>query len=561
VSKSLAVSEFCPGVGLVAAFLAVGAPASRADDAADWLVEDRARVLHLRLAHAERPRPDGGVLVVDPNRRVVTWEGIPGDLGCRQKLEVPFARIRAVRDEPEGVLRLEVKGEPRDRWVFVPLPHAAWLTRASSRAFQGFGPELRDSFVGPDGFPMPASGAALFGGVQLRPDIVPVDVLSDVRLAVEHVRQGLGRTALPSVEVYETLHGRPVEVAIAELVSTPGAFEGRAVRVRGVATSLPRDRGLELADGDARLHVVPQPEIAALVRAGAREWGGQEVEVAGVVRAVPGSADGPTHEVAFWEYQGPDRTDAPGDDARTVRIRDLVERSAELAGQTVRVVGKFRGRNLFHDLEEPGPGGAWVLKSGRHAAWIVGHGPSGRGFRLDPHLVRDATRWLEVVGRVESKDGLTVLRARAVALSAPASFVWSGPRLRTGPRPDVVFTLPLADEELPVSGARLLVQFSAYMDEESFEGHVQLRYGGEGAGQELERLRWSYDDVRRVLVLDPGEPLRAGAEVEVRLLPGILDVHATPLEPLAGAGPGDPARVLRWRVSPGPAAEAEPRGH
>jgi hypothetical protein len=222
------------------------------------------------------------------------------------------------------------------------------------------------------------------------------------------------------------------------------------------------------------------------------------------------------------------------------------------------MVGKFRGRNLFHDLPEPGPEDAWVLKSGRHAAWIVGHGPSGRGFRLDPHLVRDTTRWLEVVGRVESRGGASVLRAKTVALTAPAAFVWNGPRLRTNPRPEVVFTLPLADEDLPASGARLLVQFSAYMDEESFEGRVLLRYGGEGAGRDLRRVRWSYDDVRRVLILDPGEPLRAGAVVEVLLLPGILDVHAAPLEPPPGAGPADPARVLRWRVSPGPTAEASP---
>jgi hypothetical protein len=222
------------------------------------------------------------------------------------------------------------------------------------------------------------------------------------------------------------------------------------------------------------------------------------------------------------------------------------------------MVGKFRGRNLFHDLPEPGPEDAWVLKSGRHAAWIVGHGPSGRGFRLDPHLVRDTTRWLEVVGRVESRGGASVLRAKTVALTAPAAFVWNGPRLRTNPRPEVVFTLPLADEDLPASGARLLVQFSAYMDEESFEGRVVLRYAGEAAGRDLRRVRWSYDDVRRVLILDPGEPLRAGAVVEVLLLPGILDVHAAPLEPPPGAGPADPARVLRWRVSPGPTAEASP---
>jgi hypothetical protein len=170
----------------------------------------------------------------------------------------------------------------------------------------------------------------------------------------------------------------------------------------------------------------------------------------------------------------------------------------------------------------------------------------------------DTTRWLEVVGRVETKDGRTVLRARAVALTAPATFVWSGTRLRTGSRPEVVFTLPLTDEDVPESGARLLVQFSAYMDEESFEGRVRLRYGGEGPGRELRHVRWSYDDVRRVLILDPGERLRPGAVIELALLPGVLDVHAALLEPPPDAAPGEPARVPPRPGSPGPTAEAGP---
>jgi hypothetical protein len=557
VSNPLAAGESGRRALALIVLLALAGRAGSAEDTDSWLIEDRAGVLQIRLAHAERTRPDGGVLTVDPNRRVVTWEGIPGELGCRRKLEVPFARVRAVRDDPEGVVRLEVKGEPRDRWVFVPLPHAAWLALASSRVFEGLGPAVRDSLAGPDGFALPVGGAARFGGVQLRPDTVPPEIAADARVAVERVRQSLGRPAPPSVEVYEALHGRPVDVGLAEIVAAPGAFVGRAVRVRGIAVPLPRGPGFELTDGDARARVTPQPEIEALVRADVRAWSGQEVEVAGVVRRLPGFADGPTLEVAFWECQGPDRV-RPSDDVRTVTIRDLAERPADLAGQTVRVVGKFRGRNLFKDLPEPSPSGGWVLKSGRHAAWIVGHGPSGPGFRLDPHLMPDTTRWLEVVGRVETKDGRAVLRARAVALSAPATFVWSGPRLRTDPRPEVVFTLPLADEDVPDSGARLLVQFSAYMDEESFEGRVRLRYGGEDDGRELRRVRWSYDDVRRVLILDPGERLRQGAVIELLLLPGILDVHAAPLEPPPQAAPGEPARVLRWRVSPGPTAEAVP---
>lgn len=53
-------------------------------------------------------------------------------------------------------------------------------------------------------------------------------------------------------------------------------------------------------------------------------------------------------------------------------------------------------------------------------------------------------KWVEVVGRVETWKGNPVLRARTVALIAPASSIRRGPRLLTAERPEVVFTLPLA---------------------------------------------------------------------------------------------------------------------
>ena len=555
MSNLLALCDACLWAVTASAALSGSLLAEPSDAPDEWLIEDRAGVLQLRLAHAERRRPDGGILSVDPNRRVVTWQGIPGELGCQQKLEAAFSRIRAVRDEPAGLLRLELKGEPRDRWLFVPLPHAAWLARASSSIVSGFSPDVRDSFIGPDGFPLPVGGSAALAGPQSRADIVPREVTLDVRRAAERIRRWLGRTALPAVQVYEALHGRPVEVGVAELLDDPGRFEGRAVRVRGVARTA-QGRGIELADGDSSLPIVPQPEIAALVDAALGGWRGLELEVSGVVRRMPGSEDGPSHEVAFWEYTPPDQLEIPENELPTAEIRALLERPAQFAGATVRVVGKFRGRNLSRDLPEPGPRGAWVIKSGRHALWVVGHGPSGRGFSLNPHLADDTARWLEVAGRVEQRNGLTVLRARAVALSAPAASVWSGPRLRSAP-PDVVFTLPLGDDDVPVADARLLVQFSTYMDEQSFEDRVRLRYADErGTGDELRRARWNYDDVRRVLIVDPGEPLRAGEVVEVLLLRGITDIYAAPLAVRPGAAPDDPARVLRWRVARGSTANS-----
>ena len=97
--------------------------------------------------------------------------------------------------------------------------------------------------------------------------------------------------------------------------------------------------------------------------------------------------------------------------------------------------------------------------------------------------------------------------------------------------------------------AVFLVQFSTYMDEETFENRVRLRYGDQPEPQgELRSLRWRYDDVKRTLVVDPGQPLRPGASVVLQLLDGITDAWETPLLPATGSPPDHVVRALRWQV-------------
>jgi hypothetical protein len=548
VSNLLVVAGSC--LLLAPATLASGA-ASSSDDAGsgiEWLLESRPGVLELRLVHDEQRRADAGVLRIDANARVVMWEGIPGERGCRQKLEAPFGSVRAVRDEPQGEIRLEVKGQPRDRWLFVPLPHAGWVARLSSAITSGMRADLRESLVGPDGFPLPVGGSAQFAGPQVRRDVVPGEVMADVRLGVDRIRRVLGRAPVPSVELHEALRGPAVELSIPELLADPGPLEGRAVRVRGVVELLPHEQGLALGDEDARIRIVPQPEFEAVVQSLARDWRGRELEVAGVLRR-GSEAGAPSHEIGFWEYLGPELGETAADKARAVRIQDLVERPDLFVGQTVRVVGRFRGHDPEHDLPSPRPRSAWAIKAGRHAVWVTGHGPSGRGFALRPELEADTHRWLEVVGRLEEKNGVHVLHASAVALSAPTSGVGLRRRVVTAKQPEVVFTLPLAGEEPVATNTRFLVQFSTYMDEESFEGRVRLRYrDAAGPSADLRGVRFTYDDVRRTLIVDPGEPLRAGATLELLLLPGITDAFATPLEKAPGADSEGALRVLRWQI-------------
>jgi hypothetical protein len=60
--------------------------------------------------------------------------------------------------------------------------------------------------------------------------------------------------------------------------------------------------------------------------------------------------------------------------------------------------------------------------------------------------------------------------------------------------------------------------------------------------------RANYDEERRSLVVDPGEPLRAGREIEIELLPGIIDVDGMPLAPRPGRPSGSAVDVLRYVV-------------
>lgn len=107
-----------------------------------------------------------------------------------------------------------------------------------------------------------------------------------------------------------------------------------------------------------------------------------------------------------------------------------------------------------------------------------------------------------------------------------------------------MFTLPLEGE--PVSqGSRLAIQFTQYMQDESFRGRVRLRYAGPAPAEEVAiRIRTTYDEVHRALIVEPEQPLDPGRELELLLLPGILDARGVPLAPRPGGGAAGAAGVV-----------------
>lgn len=156
----------------------------------------------------------------------------------------------------------------------------------------------------------------------------------------------------------------------------------------------------------------------------------REIEVVGTFEAPVGSDQtGPIAQTAlgefwFWAYSvGPTKTSRAGDRAGRLALEDLVSRPDRLAGETVKVVGQFRGRNLFGDLDDTSvPDDGWVIKDGAFAVWVVGKKPKGSGWSLDPASRSDAARWVQVTGTLDRKGKVTRLKALEVALiAAPAA--------------------------------------------------------------------------------------------------------------------------------------------
>jgi hypothetical protein len=216
------------------------------------------------------------------------------------------------------------------------------------------------------------------------------------------------------------------------------ACEGGHVTVKGRIDLLERGRYWLLVDGGSRALLLPSfaltgPELDRMV--------GTWSEVRGICRAlrpresVGGAdedtpafpdlpplpaprADRPTISITAFSASdagGPGRETAA---AESAIIRTVLNDPAGFVGVSVRIVGLFRGRNLFGDLPAGSErGGAdWVLKEGDAAVWVIGKPPRGKGWSLDPQYKGDTVRWLAVEGPIEVVGGIAYLRASKVAL-------------------------------------------------------------------------------------------------------------------------------------------------
>jgi hypothetical protein len=368
-------------------------------------------------------------------------------------------------------------------------------------------------------------------------------------------------TAEAQANRYEQQYGDPIDVGLDDLVETPEAYIDRAVRTSGRLDLARESQGRQYALRSAlgrEAWLYPAPDIEYDFEQGAMTWLGKEVEVTGVVSRSGQLIPGQRIAINFWNFVGPPEEVKGPIKAADLTLEALVSAPGKHNGKTVRVVGKFRGRNLYGDLPSRSQKSRsdWVIKDDLYAVWVTGKKPKGSGWELDPALKRDTGKWILVVGRVEAVGGITYLRAMQVELTTaptPTAEAQPPPPPPEKPKvpPMVVFALPLDGEREVAQDTRFQVQFSKDMEETSFLGNVVLRYAGarQPGDRAFDGVRLRYDGGRRALTVDPGDLLRPGRVVELMLLPGIVDTDGLALEPRPGKMASQAVDVLRYRVT------------
>lgn len=231
-----------------------------------------------------------------------------------------------------------------------------------------------------------------------------------------------------AVGTYEGRYGKPQWASLDTIARGEAPLTG-ALRTSGMLQvermdrfdhSSPMTYALVTPDGTARrakLFICPVPEIQGNFAGEAESLRFREVEVTGTPD--PQGSDACRSGSAgfvFWSYavvEPKPPVAGPGGDVTP--IGSILEDADRFRRRTVKVVGQFRGRNLFGDVpaaEVPAEG--WLIKDSGALLWIVGHDPKGKGFALDPLSETDGKWWVQVAGTPETRNGLVVFRAKEV---------------------------------------------------------------------------------------------------------------------------------------------------
>jgi hypothetical protein len=252
---------------------------------------------------------------------------------------------------------------------------------------------------------------------------------------------------------------------------------------------------------------------------------------------------------AAWHGQWPPRDqvfvmlgasaiESPLPDEATIRAIALAPE--HYADRQVKVVGRFRGANLYGDLPQPVGKSKWdfVLQSADAAVWVAGLRPKAKDLDLDIHARVDTGHWVQVTGTVRRDGPAAWIEGSAIAgAAAPTDtpIEVSIPRAPREAAPTVVFTAPLAGEVDADRSSPVRIQFSRDMDPRSFRDRIRVSYQGQaapGATAAPPAFTVRYLEGPRALEIKFAEPLDRFRAVKIDLLEGIASaIDNQPLAP------------------------------
>ena len=229
----------------------------------------------------------------------------------------------------------------------------------------------------------------------------------------------------------------------------------------------------------------------------------------------------------------------PGTITRTPTVRALALAPDRFVDQTVKVIGRFKGRNLYGDLPVALAKGKWdfVIQSADGALWVTGVRPRGKGFDLDPGKRVDTGRWVEVTGVVKREGATTYIDAAGVALAAapedqPVEVML--PDAPPPPPPEVIFSAPVVDDTDVDRSAPVRIQFSVDMAPKSVRDRVRVTYVAREGGPAPPPppvFTATYLDATHAVEIKFAQPLEPFQQVRVELLEGISTLDGQLLKP------------------------------
>ena len=222
-------------------------------------------------------------------------------------------------------------------------------------------------------------------------------------------------------------------------------------------------------------------------------------------------------------------------------MRALALQPWRFEGQTVTIVGEFRGRNLFGD-QPSAPAKSrydFVLRSADAAVWVTDLRPRGRGFDLSVEARVDTGRWLQVSGTVSQERGLVIISGTTVTpANAPQETVPDDDSAAAAPPPEpgeVVFSTPTEGDIDVATTGTVRVQFSRGLDAASLADRIQVAYVGgaqpAGTAEPPLEFKYSYDAANRAIEIRFSRPPERFRTLRVELLEGIRTFDGAPVAP------------------------------